>query len=228
MDPDTARRGETIYGFCIRAAIQNTKEALEDEAKRLRKKGKSAWSLENDAVNSLVWLVVLLSIILALCGLLACTIIAAGFALARVLVEGFNYLQHYGLVREAGTPYNRRHAWGHLSPVVRAATVEITNHHHHHIHPDTRFYDVIPDPESPHMPSALACFFAALVPPLWEKYIAMPRLRYWDENFATEGERELAKKANKEAGWPEWKESNVAAVDVRINGEGSSGRGKQE
>lgn len=43
-----------------------------------------------------------------------------------------------------------------------------------------------------------------LVPPLWERWIAMPRLRHWDDQFATSEELVLAADANRAAGWPIW------------------------
>lgn len=43
----------------------------------------------------------------------------------------------------------------------------------------------------------------ALVPPLWFAVIK-PRLRDWDERFATPKERELARLANRQAGWEDW------------------------
>jgi alkane 1-monooxygenase len=88
--------------------------------------------------------------------------------------------------------------------LVRAAAFEITNHAHHHMEPSLPFYELVPDPTAPQMPSALLCLLAALVPPVWERAIAMPRLRDWDRNFATPEERELAAAANRAAGWPEW------------------------
>jgi hypothetical protein len=45
------------------------------------------------------------------------------------------------------------------------------------------------------------CFVSAFVPPIWEKFIVKPRLKYWDENFANEQEQALAAEANKRAGW---------------------------
>jgi hypothetical protein len=140
---------------------------------------------------------------------------ASGFILSRLLLESFNYLQHYGIVRVPGTRYGRRHSWAHLSPVVRAAAFEITNHHHHHEEPAAPFYTLVPDPESPQMPSALLCFVVALVPPLWERLIARPRLEEWDRRYATDGERALAAEANRAAGWPLWAPLAEAAPPPR-------------
>jgi xylene monooxygenase subunit XylM len=204
VDTDTAFRGESIYAFCVRATIGSTKDVFQEETRRLRRQGRSPWSLENDVVYSLVWVVFVLLLLNLNFGPHATTGLGIGFALSRVLLEAFNYLQHYGLIREPGKRQALRHSWNHLTPIVRAATVEITNHAHHHMHPEVRFHALLPSVNTPQMPSALLCFFVSLFPSLWETYIAMPYLRNWDQSFATEGERKLAAKANEKAGWPNW------------------------
>ena len=45
---------------------------------------------------------------------------------------------------------------------------------------------------------------AGLVPPIWNRYILQPQLRHWDTHFANAAERELAREANRRAGWPDW------------------------
>lgn len=54
------------------------------------------------------------------------------------------------------------------------------------------------------MPSIFLCFLCGLIPPLWFKYIAKPKLKDWDLNYATDSEKKLARAANKKAGWPDW------------------------
>ena len=200
-DSDTARRGETIYRFILRAAMRAMHESVGSEQARLAKRGRSIWSWRSDVVHSLLLVATVLLLIGLFFGWLAVAVLGAGFVLARILLESFNYLQHYGLVRLPGTRYERRHTWSHLSPVVRAVGFEITNHAHHHMNPQVPFYALVPDPDAPQMPSALLCFLAALVPPLWVRVIAKPRLRHWDEHFASEDERILAAVANATAGW---------------------------
>lgn len=52
--------------------------------------------------------------------------------------------------------------------------------------------------------SGFVCFFAAAVPPIWTRFILQPHLRHWDLHYATPAERELARTANRRAGWPDW------------------------
>jgi xylene monooxygenase subunit XylM len=218
-DSDTARRGETIYGFLLRAAIGGTREAFESERDRLASRGASVWSWRSDVVRSAVLTAGALGLVGGLAGGRALLVVALGFGLSRLLLEAFNYLQHYGLVRAPGTRFQRRHSWSHLTPVVRAAAFEITNHAHHHMDPSVRFHALVPDAEAPRMPSALVCLLAALIPPVWERWIAIPRLRHWDEHFATPEEHVLAAEANRAARWPVWQ---------RLAPQGDAARDREE
>lgn len=200
-DSDTARRGETIYGFIVRAALTASRESISSERARLARLGRSLWSWRSDLVRSQLLVLGMLGLIGFYAGWLGVAVLGTGFLLARILLESFNYLQHYGLLRVPGTRYDRRHSWSHLSPLVRAVAFEITNHAHHHMSPQVPFYRLIPDRQAPQMPSALLCFLAALIPPLWVHYIARPRLQHWDAHFATPEERALAAEANAAAGW---------------------------
>ncbi|MEZ4307010.1 MAG: fatty acid desaturase [Polyangiaceae bacterium] len=147
-DSDTARRGESIYAFAVRATLTATRDSFVSERQRMAKKGLSVWSWRSDVVRSYSMMIGLLAVVGVLAGPVAAAVIAAGCGLSRLLLETFNYLQHYGLVRVAGTPYDRRHTWSHLSPVVRALTFEITNHAHHHMRPLEPFHALVPDPKA--------------------------------------------------------------------------------
>ena len=133
---------------------------------------------------------------------LAVTILA--MIVAKGLVEGFNYFQHYGLIRVEGTPIKIHHAWNHLQAVVRPLGCEITNHINHHLDGHTPFYELRPEPQAPQMPSLFLCFALGLIPPLWFDLIAKPKLKDWDTRFASPEERMLAQQANAKAGWPQW------------------------
>ena len=134
-DPDTARRGETIYGFMVRAAFRSGRDAFLSEKARLARRGLSVWSWRGDVIRSILLTVTVLTSVGLTAGLPALVVFAGAFLTSRFLLESFNYLQHYGLVRAHGTPFGHRHSWNHLTPVVRAAALEITNHAHHHRSP---------------------------------------------------------------------------------------------
>ncbi len=159
----------------------------------------------------------------AAAGLVGMAVAAAAMVFSKLLVEGFNYLQHYGMVRVPGSTIQLHHAWNHLGAIMRPLGVEITTHIEHHFDSRYKYHELKPRPEGAQMPSAFLCFVYALVPPLWEAKIARPRLRHWDEHFASPAEKELAMAANRRAGWPHWIDTQTAASATRASRDSAQG-----
>lgn len=204
LDSDTPIRGQTMYGFVVSATVGSIKDAIKIEAKTLKRKGKSAWNLSNRVYQYVLLLLALPAVVTYFAGVDAGLVTIVSMLIAKGLVEGFNYFQHYGLIREIGQPITLHHAWNHLGMIVRPLGCEITNHINHHIDGYIPFYDLRPEKEAPQMPSLFLCFLLGLVPPLWESLVAKPKLKDWDLHYATPGERKLAVEANKNAGWSQW------------------------
>ena len=202
-DHDTGRRGETVYEFVPRCFWGNTVEEYQLEKARVEATGHSVWGWH----SQIFWSLVMVAAIVGLCGIVggpvAALISALVMVVARLLGEALNFLQHYGLVREPGTPIESRHTWNHLSAVTRIIGLEITNHVNHHQDPDVPFYRLQPHPEGPQMRNILLWGIAAFIPPLWTRLI-QKKLKEWDENHATPRERALAAEANARANWPNW------------------------
>lgn len=203
-DPDTARRGEAVYPYLVRSFWGQFKDAFELEREMWTKRGRAWWHPMNHWVGSALGLSAFTGALVWVGGWEG-----AGWAIAsclvgpRLMLEFFNYVNHYGLVSECPGTFQRRHTWNHLTPFVRILALEITNHAGHHEDPYKPFYRLTPDRDGPKQPHFLLCILMALVPPLWFAVIK-PRLRDWDERFATPKERELARLANREAGWEDW------------------------
>jgi xylene monooxygenase subunit XylM len=203
-DSDTPPRGQTIYSFVLSATWGSYRDTWEKQGEMLSRMGYSTWSWRNA-----MWLLpILLGTIVGgatlLAGPVAGIATAVAIFLAKMLIEGFNYFQHYGLIRIEGEPIAKHHAWNHLGMISRPIGVEITNHINHHLDGHTPFYELRPECDAPQMPSLFLCFLCGLVPPIWHRFIAQPRLKDWDTRFASPGERKLADAANAQAGWPQW------------------------
>ena len=214
-DTDQARRGETMYTFPFRASWGSYSHAWRAEKRRLQNKSLPILSIENLCVRAIIFEIVLFSTIAFVAGAMATTIALIGIVIAKILVEAFNYYQHYGLVRSENESYDRRHLWNHLQPAARSVAFEITNHSDHHMDTFKPFYKLSPDTDGPQMPSIFLCFMAGLIPPLWFRYIAMPKLKQWDQQYATPEEKRLAMKANEQANWPKWLEDQASLESQR-------------
>jgi len=210
-DADTPIRGENMYGFLFRTIRGNFAELHQMESDAARKWGRSIWSWKGRFAKAIAAYVVFMVAMVVIGGWAGAAAAFAATSIARLWVEAFNYLQHCGLIRAEGEAVGPRHVWNHLSTITRAAAFEITNHCEHHLDAYVPYYRMHPDTDGPRMPSGFVCFMAALVPPLWNRLVLWPRLRDWDLHHATPAERQLAREANRRAGWPDWIGSSPSA-----------------
>lgn len=202
-DPDYGRRGDTVYGHIYRTFKGQIKEAYHLEKMMWTKRERKWYDPRNAWVPRAVLLVAWSAILFAFGGLAGMlTSIAVCLLGPRMLLEVFNYTQHYGLVSATPARFEGHHTWNHITPFVRILALEITNHRGHHEDSYKPFYGLVPDATGPKQPQFLMCFFMALVPPLWFAMIK-PRLYHWDRYYASPQERELAYAENARAGWHE-------------------------
>lgn len=203
-DSDTPRRGQSIYSFMWQASYGAWKDGVVTSVDSLRKRDLSILHPKNAVYIEIGLLGALGAAAFWVAGLMG--VVASAFAMvfSKLLVEGFNYLQHYGMVRVPGSPIQLHHAWNHLGSIIRPLGVEITTHIEHHFNSRYKYHELAPRTDGAQMPSAFLCFVLALIPPLWERLIAKPQLQHWDSHFASPDEQEMAMVANREAGWIEW------------------------
>jgi len=191
-DPATARRGEGVYRFFIRSTLGQVGQAWRIERARLAAQAPPWRWLRNRVIRGFVR-----------SGLVAAAFFASGGAAAlgwflvastwnKLLLEALNYMEHYGLVRVAGTPIEPRHAWDSVSAFSHAALFNLPWHADHHHRSATPFPELGPSPNAPRLGRGyLATLPIVLVPPLWRRVIG-PRLAHWDASLATPAERALA------------------------------------
>jgi alkane 1-monooxygenase len=200
-DSDTPRRGELVYTFAFRSLWGQFIDSVEMERDRLRRQKRPLWTTSGRFFQSAITVTIWLLLWFYIAGIHAAPMFLLTIVVFFLVLGGFNYTQHYGLIRVVGEPIEPRHSWNQLKPLSRGLSFEISNHSEHHLVP-TRFYtDLKPYPDAPQMPSIALCFIAAFIPPIWERYFARPRLENWDKNYASDGEKMLATEANKTAGW---------------------------
>ena len=94
-------------------------------------------------------------------------------AMAIVLLEAVNYIEHYGLQRKKlpDGRYERqsaRHAWDAYETLSNAFLVHLQRHADHHLNPMRPYAALQPQAESPKLPTGYAGMVPiALLPPLW-------------------------------------------------------------
>jgi alkane 1-monooxygenase len=111
-----------------------------------------------------------LLLVLALVSWRALLFILAVAAIAVVLLEGFNYIAHYGLLRREGERLGPHHSWNSRRRMNNAALLNMGRHSDHHRHA-ARSYEALEQlPAAAELPCGYAgALLTALVPPLWRR-----------------------------------------------------------
>src|SRR6185503_5415839 len=135
-DPATARLGESLYAFLPRSVGGQYAEAWRFEAERLRRAGRRALSLRNRMVAYLAAEGLLLAGV-GLASVRALALVVATAVVAVLLLEGFNYIAHYGLVRRR-RPDGRlellgpQHSWNSARRMNNWSLLNMGRHSDHH------------------------------------------------------------------------------------------------
>jgi alkane 1-monooxygenase len=173
-DPATARLGESLYAFLPRSIAGQVREAWGFEAGRLRRAGRAAVGLHNRMV---VYLAdeALLALAVGLVSLRALAFLAASAVVAIVLLEGFNYIAHYGLARRSeagrpGEPLGPQHSWNSARRMNNWSLMNMGRHSDHHVRSTRPYQALEPLPGAPELPCGYAgAIILALFPPLWRR-----------------------------------------------------------
>ncbi|MEM8573946.1 MAG: alkane 1-monooxygenase [Pseudomonadota bacterium] len=187
-EASTARRGERLVPFLIRAVYGQYAQAAAVEAARLRRKGLPVWSGHNKFIRALAAPLAIVAVVALLGGPYALLLFGLAALLGRFFHELINYVQHYGLVRAENAPIEPRHSWDcyhHLSNVLH---YNLPRHSDHHMFATKPFWCLDAADHVPMLPYGYQTMATcALVPPLW-RYIMRPLLADWDSRFASDAE----------------------------------------
>lgn len=172
-DPATARLGESFYAFLPRTVAGGARNAWRFEVGRLAQRGVPALDVQNRVlVGALVQagLLLLFTAAFGSCGFL---FFVGQAAVAVVLLEAVNYLEHYGLVRrqvgpDTYEPVSPLHSWNQANRLTNWLLLNLQRHADHHAHPERTYGLLRSFPGSPQLPTGYAgMLLVALVPPLW-------------------------------------------------------------
>lgn len=177
-DPTTARLGESAYRFVARAVAGQLAIAYRFEHRRGR--GPLANRVVQDTTISIAILFALWNVL----GWRAVLFQVVQAALAVLLLELFNYIAHYGLLRErrpdgSHEPMSAAHAWNSRRALNNLALFNMGHHSHHHAASAAAYHGLRAVEDGPELPAGYAgTVLLALVPPLWRR-VMDPRVAAW-------------------------------------------------
>ena len=203
IDPATGKRGENIYKFILKAMFIEHRDAWRIEVNRLRLAKKFPVNFNNRMLIGYarsMFLTFLAFLIGGVSGIWSFLIIAF---IAKSLLELINFAEHYGLVRVVGEPVQPRHSWNSNATLSSLYLFNVTRHSSHHEKSHLKFWELKTYENSPTMPQGyLTMIYLGLIAPFLFHRVMARKLVEWDQKFANDSERELAKKQNKISGIP--------------------------
>jgi alkane 1-monooxygenase len=172
-DGATARLGENLYGYLVRAVPAGIVNTWTLETRRLRRSSRHPFSHHNRIVRWIGLLLLLQGAVYLVLGWAGVFFFICHAAVAVFTLETINYVQHYGLVRavdERGIPepVGPRHAWDSTHPVTNFVLLNLARHSDHHLHPHKHFAALKASGVAPRLPVGyFAVFWLAVCPLAW-------------------------------------------------------------
>lgn len=161
-DPATARRGESLYAYWLRALPTGWWKCWAADRRMLR----------DQALQLLVLIAVGASF-----GREGLLLFGVQSLIAMLLLSAVDYLEHYGLERlemSSGKfePFGPAHAWEARERLSNLTLFNLGLHPSHHIEARTPYPELKAIDASPRLPFGYsAALLAALIPPIWKKII---------------------------------------------------------
>ena len=191
-DPATASRGENIYMFIVRATIKAHKDAWKIEINRLKRAPGFIYLLKNRMIHGYMRNIILCTLAFFIGGPIGVVLFIIIALLAKSYLETINYVEHYGLVRVPGNPVMPRHSWNSNHVVSSALLYNLNRHSSHHEKSNLKYWELKSYPDAPMLPYGyLHCLYIAYFTPFLFKKMMTPKLEEWDNNFASDSEKQL-------------------------------------
>ena len=171
-DPASSQMGETFWQFWPRTVVGSFKSALDIETRRLARKGKTFWSIENELLQGWAMSGAFHASMIALFGRRVIPFLVTQAAYGFTLFEVVNYLEHYGLKREKlpSGKYVRtmpEHSWNSNSMVTNLFLYQLQRHSDHHAYPTRAFQALRHYEDVPQLPTGYASLLLPAIIPKW-------------------------------------------------------------
>ena len=202
-DPATAKRGENIYLFILRAIIKEQKDAWNIELTQARRREQPLFSIHNRMLIGYLKSLSITCIAYLIGGFSGLLIFLLCAFIAKSLLEVINYSEHYGLIRVSGEPVYPRHSWNSNTTMSSIYLYNVTRHSSHHEKANLKYWELRSYNDAPMMPQGyLTMLYMALFLPYFFHKMMAKKLVEWDKSYATDRERVLALEQNKKSGIP--------------------------
>ena len=202
-DPATAKRGENIYLFILRAIIKEQKDAWSIELNQAKRREQSFISIRNRMIIGYFRSLFITFIAYLIGGISGTLIFLLCAFIAKSLLEVINYSEHYGLIRVSGETVSPRHSWNSNSTMSSIYLYNVTRHSSHHEKANLKYWELRSYNDAPMMPQGyLTMLYMALFLPYFFHRMMAKKLIEWDKDYATDNERVLAIEQNKKSGIP--------------------------
>ena len=193
-DPATAKRGEGLYGFIIRATIKEQVDAWRIEISRLKRQNISLFSLDNRMLTGYARSLLITGLIYLLSQFLGLVIFLLISFISKFLLESINYIEHYGLVRVPGQPVRPAHSWNSNHYLSSIYLCNVTRHSAHHEKSNLKYWELQPYQNAPKTPFGyLSVLYLTIFFPYIYRRLMEEKLRDWDLNFANSEELKIIK-----------------------------------
>lgn len=174
-DPASSKMGESFYAFWPRTVVGSLRSAIEIETRRLKRKGLTFWSKENELLQGWAMASGFHAALLGIFGRRSLPYLITQSFYGISLFELINYIEHYGLLRQKKEDgqYQRtmpEHSWNNDNIVTNLFLYQLQRHSDHHAYPTRPFQALRHFDEAPELPSGYASMLLpALIPKLWFK-----------------------------------------------------------
>ena len=199
-DPATSPRGRSLFMHFPKSYFGQSKFLFSMEKQRLARLGVPFLSWQNRWIRGYAMSLPTIFLFWIAGGWIGIACMATIWMISNFELETLNYLEHYGLIREKGEPIDYRHSWDNSTMLTSWFFIEIGRQADHHDRGETHFWelDEVGAPNSGH--GYFTLFAMALFPPVFHSLMKR-ELSKWDKEEASEGEAEIARIMNKQAGY---------------------------
>jgi alkane 1-monooxygenase len=174
-DPSSAKLNQSLYAFWPQTLIGTYMSAWHIAAKALEKKGKSAFSLQNEMLQFQIIQAAFVFGIYWFWGAKVTLLFVIAALIGGMLLETVNYIEHYGLSRNKTSEDNYErvqphHSWNSNHVIGRLMLFELSRHSDHHYLASRKYQILRHMDNAPQMPTGYpGMILLSLVPPLWFK-----------------------------------------------------------